>query len=245
MLVVGDQMIEAPMGWRSYYFAIHPFRRIVQDYFRRGARWVAAPQPALADELFRDVVDGDGDGEHGFTPIIRELEPVFDAGDFVRCGRDVVVQRSHVTNRLGIEWLRRLLGEEYRLHEVTFDDSHPMHVNATFMPLAPGKVLVNPERVDRVPELFEGWDVLVAPEPCIPESHPMYMCSRWISMNVLMLDEHRVFVDDGETSLIEAFEGWGFEPIPCPFRTVNTFGGGFHCATLDVRRRGALEDYFD
>ena len=73
----------------------------------------------------------------------------------------------------------------------------------------------------------------------------MYMCSRWISTNVLMLDERRVLVEEGETSLIERFETWGFEPIPCPFRTVNTFGGGFHCATLDVRRRGALEDYFD
>ena len=242
-LVVGDLMIEAAMGWRSYFYAIHPFRRIVQDYFRRGARWVAAPRPALADELFRDNVNGGDD--HEFRSVIGELEPVFDAGDFVRCGRDVLVQRSHVTNRFGIEWLRRLLGEEHRLHEVAFDDPHPMHVNATFMPLAPGKVLVNPERVDRVPDLFEGWDVLVAPEPCIPESHPMYMCSRWISMNVLMLDERRVLVEEQETSLIERLEAWGFEPITCPFRTVNTFGGGFHCATLDVRRRGRLEDYFD
>ena len=242
-LVVGDLMIEAAMGWRSYYFAALPFRRIVQDYFRRGAGWVAAPRPALSDELFRDNVN-DGD-DHEFRSVIGELEPVFDAGDFVRCGRDFVVQRSHVTNRFGIEWLRRLLGDEYRIHEVEFDDPHPMHINATFMPLAPGKVLVNPERVGRVPELFEGWDVLVAPEPCIPESHPMYMCSRWISMNVLMLDERRVLVEEQETALIDSFESWGFEPVPCRFRTVNTFGGGFHCATLDVRRRGPLESYFD
>jgi glycine amidinotransferase len=119
-----------------------------------------------------------------------------------------------------------------------------MHVNATFLPLAPGKVLVNPERVHQVPELFAGWDVLVAPEPALPTDWPMYMCSRWISLNVLMLDERRVVVEANEKPLIAAFESWGFEPIPCPFRWVNTFGGGFHCATSDVRRRGALEDYF-
>jgi glycine amidinotransferase len=241
MLVVGDRMIESALGWRSYYFAIHAFRPILADYFRRGARWLAAPRPMLRDELYREDVDPDG---HEFVPVAGELEPLLDAGDFMRCGRDLVVQRSHVTNRFGIEWLRRVLGDEYRLHEVEFDDPHPMHVNATFLPLAPGKVLVNPDRVHRVPELFAGWDILVAPEPALPVDWPMYMCSRWISLNVLMLDERRVVVEEKEKPLIAALESWGFEPVPCPFRWVNTFGGGFHCATSDVRRRGALEDYF-
>ena len=241
MLVVGDRMIESALGWRSYYFAIHAFRPILVDYFRRGARWLAVPRPMLRDELYRDDVDPDG---HEFEPVAGELEPLLDAGDFMRCGRDLIVQRSHVTNRFGIEWLRRLLGDEYRLHEVEFEDPHPMHVNATFLPLTPGKVLVNPERVHQVPELFAGWDVLVAPEPALPPDWPLYMCSRWISLNVLMLDERRVVVEEHEKPLIAAFESWGFEPIPCPFRWVNTFGGGFHCATSDVRRRGALEDYF-
>jgi glycine amidinotransferase len=241
MLVVGDRMIESALGWRSYYFAIHAFRPILADYFRRGARWLSVPRPMLRDELYRDDVDPD---DHEFEPVVGELEPLLDAGDFMRCGRDLIVQRSHVTNRFGIEWLRRLLGDEYRLHEVEFDDPHPMHVNATFLPLAPGKVLVNPERVHHVPELFADWEIFVAPQPALPEDWPMYMCSRWISLNVLMLDEKRVVVEENEKPLIAAFRSWGFEPIPCPFRWVNTFGGGFHCATSDVRRRGELEDYF-
>jgi len=216
MLVVGDRMIESALGWRSYYFAIHAFRPILVDYFRRGARWLSVPRPMLRDELYRDGVDPD---DHEFEPVAGELEPLLDAGDFMRCGRDLIVQRSHVTNRFGIDWLRRL-------------------------PLAPGKVLVNPERVRHVPELFAGWDVLVAPEPALPTDWPMYMCSRWISLNVLMLDERRVVVEENEKPLIAALESWGFEPVPCPFRWVNTFGGGFHCATSDVRRRGALEEYF-
>jgi hypothetical protein len=36
----------------------------------------------------------------------------------------------------------------------------------------------------------------------------------------------------------------GFEPIPCEFLHYAAFGGAFHCATLDVRRRGTLESYF-
>lgn len=80
-------------------------------------------------------------------------------------------------------------------------DTHPMHIDATFYPLAPGKLLINPERVRRVPEMFQrsGWDALECPEPLMPESHPMFTCSRWISMNVLMLDEERVIVAKGGT----------------------------------------------
>ena len=72
----------------------------------------------------------------------------------------------------------------------------------------------------------------------------MYNCSKWISMNVLMLDEKRVIVSKGEDTLIKALKDWGFEPIPCSFYNFATIGGGFHCATVDIRRQGGLESYF-
>ena len=40
-------------------------------------------------------------------PAIWAQKPVFDAADFFRCGRDIFVTRSNVTNLMGIEWLRR------------------------------------------------------------------------------------------------------------------------------------------
>jgi len=250
-LVAGDQIIEATMGWRSYYFATHPFRSIFKDCFRRGARWIAAPKPELTDASYNPAYAEavhDGSQQPGeLSPaasVITEFEPLVDAGDFMRFGRDILVQRSHVTNRFGIEWVRRVLGEQFRVHEVAFVDDHPMHLNATFVPLRPGKVLVNPERVPELPPMFADWDVLVCPEPAIPADQPMYFCSRWICMNTLMLDTERVLVEANEIELMRLFENEGFTPIPVPFRMVNTFGGGFHCATLDLYRRGGLEDYF-
>ena len=80
--------------------------------------------------------------------VVNEFEPVFDAADFVRCGRDLFVTRSNVTNRMGIEWLRRHLGSGFRIHELESRSRQPMHIDSTFMPLAPGKVLVNPEYLD-------------------------------------------------------------------------------------------------
>lgn len=71
--------------------------------------------------------------------VTNEFEPTFDAADFIRCGKDIFVQRSQVTNYFGIEWMRRHLGEEYRLHLLTFKDPNPMHIDATFNTIAPGE----------------------------------------------------------------------------------------------------------
>jgi glycine amidinotransferase len=70
------------------------------------------------------------------------------------------------------------------------------------------------------------------------------MCGRWLSINVLMLDEKRVIVERSQESIIKKLKDWGFEPIPCSFANYAPFGGCFHCATLDVRRRGELQSYF-
>jgi glycine amidinotransferase len=244
LFVIGDQIIEAPMGWRSRATERLAYRELCKDYFRRGARWVAAPPPRLSDESYVQGFVAPEEGEPmRFLPT--EAEPLFDAADAIKCGRDVFIARSSCCNAFGVEWLRRHLGDEFRVHEVEIYDTHPMHIDATFYPLAPGKLLINPERVVRVPAVVEkaGWDVLVCPEPEMPETHPMFNCSRWIMMNVLMLDERRVIVSAGEKRFVRKLKSWGFEPIECPFWDFETIGGGFHCASVDVRRKGRLQSY--
>jgi glycine amidinotransferase len=242
LLVVADEIIEAPLAWRCRHFEVHAYRALLKEYFRRGARWTAAPPPQLADALYASAPQAAT--TDGFTSVISEFEPTFDAADFVRCGRDLFVQRSHVSNAFGIEWLRRHLGDDYRIHEVEVCDRHRMHIDATMLPLAPGKLLVNPERMPEVPEIFRTWDVLQAPPPDFAARHPLHMCSHWISMNVLMLDEERVVVERQEEHLIRKLRDWGLKPIRCAFTSFYPFGGSFHCATLDVRRRGELKSYF-
>lgn len=245
LLVIGNQIIEAPMGWRSRYHENHAYKALCKEYFRQGAGWVSAPRPQLGPQTYVPNFVAPEEGEPMRT-ILTEFEPLFDAADAIKCGRDIFMARSSCCNRFGINWLQRYLGSEYRVHEVEVVDTHPMHIDATFYPLAPGKLLINPERVKKVPPMFKqaGWDILVCPEPLMPESHPMYNCSRWISMNVLMLDERRVIVSKGEDTLIRALKRWGFKPIPCNFYHFETIAGGFHCATVDIRRRGTLQSYF-
>ncbi|MFE3323413.1 amidinotransferase [Streptomyces sp. NPDC059176] len=249
MIVIGNEIIETPMAWPSRYFETHSYRPLLKDYFRRGARWTAAPKPQLTDALFRSDYRIPRAGEPPHR-ILTEYEPVFDAADFMRAGRDLFVTRSNVTNRMGIEWLRRHLGSGYRIHEVESRCRTPMHIDTTLLLLAPGKVLVNPEYIDvsRLPEVLRSWDVLIAPDPSPIDERLLNItstCGKWLSMNVLMIDEKRVIVERHHTNMLHALERWGFEPIPCNLLHYAPFGGSFHCATLDVRRRGTLESYFD
>lgn len=249
VLVVGDELIETPMAWPCRYFEAQSYRALFKEYWAAGARWTAAPRPELSDALFDPGYTIPAEGEP-VRYVITEHEPVFDAADFVRCGRDLFVTRSNVTNLAGIEWLRRHLAPRgYRVHEVKSRCRQPMHIDTTFMPLAPGKLLVNPEYLDvaELPPMLRSWEVLVAPEPDPIEDRLLKltsMCGKWLSMNVLMLDEKRVIVEAKQPTMIAAFKRWGFDPIPCAFQHYAPFGGAFHCATLDVRRRGPLRSYF-
>ncbi len=246
ILVVGDELIETPMPDRGRYFETWPYRLLLLEYFKAGARWTAAPKPRLLDSQFNLDFEPASPGQE-MRYVVREEEPVFDAADFVRCGRDIFGQLSHVTNRAGVAWLRRHLQHTHTVHLIETRCRQPMHIDTTFMPLAPGKVLINPEFVDpqRLPSILGSWEILIAPPPAKRfVSDSTTVVSDWMSINVLMLDPRRVLVEEGQQPLIRALESWGFEPLPCRFESYYAFGGSFHCATLDVRRRGGLESYF-
>ncbi len=248
LLLLGNEILETPMAWRCRQFEMAAYRTLLKEYFAAGAKWTAAPRPMLLDDLFDEQYTVPEEGEP-VRYVINEFEPVFDAADFIRCGKDIFMTRSNVTNALGLEWLRRHVGDRFRIHEIESKCRQPMHIDSSFMPLAPGKVLVNPDfiDVDRLPDMFKSWDVLVAPRPNKMNTflfRRFGMTSRWIGMNVLMLDEERVILDESQPSTIKALEDWGFKPIPCAFLHYAFFGGSFHCSTLDVRRRGTLQSYF-
>ena len=242
-LVIGNEIIETPMADRVRYYESWAYRSLFKEYLKGGAKWVAAPKPQLKDELFSPDYSLPQPGED-MRYVITEFEPVFDAADFVRCGRDIFGQKSQVTNEMGILWLQRHLGDAYRVHVVQSKCRYPMHIDTTLMPLAPGKVLVNPEYLDldEIAKLFKGWDLLKAP-PAAPDDSPMGEVG-WVNINMFMLDEERVVVEKEEVATIKALKDWGFKPIPCAFRNYYAFAGSFHCATLDVRRRGELKSYF-
>ena len=273
LTVVGNEIIEAPMAWRSRYFEFRPYRKLIKDYFKKGAKWTAAPKPEMSDELYNYNWRENGNDENSdnskFNSVITEYEPTFDAACFTRMGKDLFCQQSQVTNLFGIEWLKRHLGDEYNIHILDFQDRNAMHIDGTFIPLGPGKILVNPKRPCitgstkkwytydgenkeyKLPDMFKGWDIFIAEKPILPNDHPLFFTSPWTaSANVLILgqggkgEKPRVVCEAHEEPTIKSFENWGFDVVKVPFRNFLPFGGSFHCATCDIRRESILESYF-
>lgn len=243
-LIFGNEILETPMADRARYFEAWSYRALFKEYFQAGARWTAAPRPQLLDDLYDQAYTVPRPGEP-MRHVINEFEPVFDAADFVRCGRDIIGQKSNVTNQMGADWLQRHLGDTYRVHLIENRSPEAIHIDTTFMPLAPGKVLVSPDFVDvnRLPHALRHWDMLVAPKPVPFVNDPLGLISKWGCINVLMLDPERVIVEKRQEPLIRALKDWGFKPVPCSFEAYYPFLGSFHCATLDIRRRGTLQSY--
>jgi glycine amidinotransferase len=247
LLVIGDEIIEAPMAQRGRFFEYRAYRRLIAEYFRAGARWTAAPKPLMTDELYderaRECVEP---FDFAARPLLTELEPAFDAASFVRFGRDIFWQPDLVSNQFGADWLQRHLGDGFRVHRIAFREPLPSHIGTTLVPVRPGIVLVNPHRpcLDDSFDLFtaNGWRVVAAP-PSVRGRHSREV-SNWISMNILMLDETTAVVERAETPTIELLESLGCEVLTCELDAVYPLGGGFHCCTADIRRDGTLQSYF-
>src|SRR5205085_2984693 len=130
LLAIGDEIIECPLAWRSRHYGAAAFKPLLKEYFKQGAKWSAAPSPELKDELYDYEWTEPEEGDPARF-VITEFEPTFDAADFVRCGRDIFAQESNVTNKFGIEWLRRHLGDTYRIHVFEFKDRKSTRLNSS------------------------------------------------------------------------------------------------------------------
>ena len=101
ILTVGNELIESPMAWRSRFFEYRGYRNLMKEYFQRGAKWTTAPKPFMSDQLYdQDYVGTSAEDRRSLVAkgkfVTTEFEPCFDAADFMRCGRDIFAQRSHV-----------------------------------------------------------------------------------------------------------------------------------------------------
>jgi len=257
LLTVGHEMLEATMSYRCRWFEYLCYRPLLQAYYSEdpNMRHEAAPKPRLTDADYRPDYLSDKIGvekrlewtaEKFF--VTTEEEPLFDAADVLRFGRDLIVQHGFTTNLKGIDWLQRHF-PQHRVRAVNFPgDPYPIHIDATFTPLRPGLIINNPER--RLPveqrAYFEknDWEIIDAARPAHNTPPPLCYSSVWLSMNVLVLDPKTICVEASEVNQMEQFDKLGFEVIPVPFRDAYAFGGALHCATADVYREGTLEDYF-
>jgi glycine amidinotransferase len=259
LLTVGPEILEATMSYRSRWFEFLCYRPLFERYFKEDPnfRFEAAPKPRLIASSYKDgwwdrwnamTEDEQFDFSETGDWILSEQEPLFDAADVVRFGKDLIVQKSMVTNDAGIDWLGRHF-PNHRVHKVGRRELLPWHLDSTLVPFRPGFALVNPTRPslgEKEWEFFRknDWELVEAPKSLLKKKQPYDFCSWWLNMNTLSLGPDIVCVEASEEPIMELLAKRGFEVVPVPFYDVSAFGGGLHCCTADVYREGEMEDYF-
>jgi len=256
LLTVGKEILSAPMSFRCRFWEYLAYHSLMQKYFDEDPefRWEQAPRPRLSDAAYKAgyfdeiTIEERLERTAELNFVTTEHEPLFDAADVLRMGKDLFCQHGLTTNRRGMQWLQRHY-PTHRVHAVNFPgDPYPIHIDATFVPLRPGLVMNNPNR--KLPEeqrkIFEtnDWEIVDAAQPAHEAPPPLCYSSVWLSMNVLILDHSTVIVEASEVNQMEQLDALGFNVLPVEFRDAYPFGGGLHCATGDVFREGNCEDYF-
>jgi N-dimethylarginine dimethylaminohydrolase len=232
MLAIGNTIIESPMSLRSRYFEINAYKDLLTEYLHSGSKWIAAPKPRLLDEVYND--------SNPERLALNELEPIFDAANVIRAGKDILYLVSSSGNKMGALWLQNYLGSEYRVHLCENMYAYT-HIDTTITLLREGLVLVNPERVNKqnLPKMFRDWEVLESP-PMVDIGYTgVAHGSIWIGMNFLMINPHLAIVCKHQKNLIKLLERHQIDVIPVGIRHARTLGGGAHCVTLDIRRTSA------
>ena len=250
LMAVGNTIIEAPFAWGCRRHEIQLAYSGILDELSKGSDSLTvcrAPAILGRDTLYDEGEEGfattaaDGNGRHW---AINNSRPAFDVADFMRFGKTIVGQMSHVTNRKGVKLLQALVPDGYTVEIIDTTDESAMHIDATILPLRKGLMVYHPLRISeeelRRHKIFRDWELHAypfSPQANNDTDPPMYMCSSWLMLNALSLDENRIMVEASQTQFASWLEQkFGMEPILLPFKHVNSIGGSFHCATVDLVR---------
>ena len=259
--ILGNTILEAPMSWRCRYFESQVYHNELLKIWRvdKNCRWIQPPKSSMSDNLYNldyPIINTNNERQvfaDKYTYILNNnAEPVFDAADILRCGKDLFIQNGFTTNHNGIEWIRREFGNDFRIHEIFLKNNMaPTHLDAEMTILRPGLMMTCPEKpiedklLKQITDEDNGWEVFDAPYPVNSKMMDGCFSSKWLNMNILSIDENTVIVEKKETPLINILEDtYGFQVIPVDFFDAYMFGGGFHCQTLDLYRDGHQKSYF-
>jgi glycine amidinotransferase len=270
-LPIGNEIMETPGSLRSRWYEYLHLRPLFEQYFKEDPEflWTSAPKPRLTDESYVEnyfynyaFVWSDEEKRqrmYDWNFNITEKEPLWDAADAARAGKDIFWQASSVTNRAGMDWLKRYFGPKgIRIHPVTFDSDehfHPWHIDVSLILMRPGLAMTNPKGpllTEEAKELFKinDWELVDAAEPTHHYEKSINVFGvelegpSHISMNTFSLGPNTVCVEAKELKYIDQLTKLGFEVVEVPYEAVVPFGGMLHCTTLDVYREGDCEDYF-
>jgi len=247
-LCLGNEIIETPQTNRKRYFEGMLMRDIFMDYFRRGAPWTCAPTPQLSATSIDNAHWSKVKKIHSIQRIETKYDIAFDAANCLKFGEDILMNIGNKNHELGALWLQRHFENKFRIHPVRLTD---LHIDGMLVPLRPGLLLINPlmrKKIHLLPRALQKWKIIEAPDENkkfrYQKDHLQLASFAGMSVNVLSLDEKTICIRDEDRSLGDLLEKNKFNVVPVKLRHCELFGGGLHCATLDVRRDEKKANYW-
>ena len=160
---------------------------------------------------------------------------ILDAANICRLGDTWLFLESASGNRKAYEWLCE------QFPDITIELCNfysGVHIDSTITPLREGLVLLNGSRVteSNMPKALRDWEKIYVDEVVPQEFYQYPYASKWIALNMLVVDPNTVIVDQDQSELILTLMRHNFTVIPRRLSHSRTLGGGFHCVTLDLHR---------
>lgn len=184
-------------------------------------------------ESYLDILDG-----HEVIWMPRDRGLILDAANICRLGDTWLFLESASGNRRAYDWL---CGQFPDINIELCNFYSGVHIDSTIVPLREGLVIVNAARVtpQTLPRAFAGWEVIYVDNVQEQGFYNYPYASKWIALNMLVVDPHTVIMDSEQQALRGELEKRGFTVIPHRLSHSRTLGGGFHCVTLDLWREHA------
>jgi len=173
---------------------------------------------------------------HDIRVMPRDQGMVMDAANVCRLGDKMLFLESASGNRKAYEWLC----DQFPNVEIELCNFYAgVHIDSTVVPLREGLVLLNGTRVnkDNCPRVFDTWEKIYINDVIEQNFYQYPYASKWIGLNMLMVDPNTAVVDKNQVELIDILAQYNIKSIPLELRHSRTLGGGFHCVTLDLLRQ--------
>ncbi len=220
MIVIGNQAIEFNLRTMLRRADISGFKEILSSRFKQGnMRWFAMPHAAP-------------------LAVTSPDDPALEGGDLVIIGKTILVgntlNQAVGSNKAGYEWLRQILGREYKVERVPLVEQI-LHLDCVLSIPRHGLAIICEEAfVEGIPSCIHGWDLIKV---------SLADASR-LAVNGLPVDENNYVMsynDHVKNDFIRSeLTKRGIKVHPVYFGTHNGQGGSIRCATQVLKRAAVV-----
>ncbi|WP_106917619.1 dimethylarginine dimethylaminohydrolase family protein [Chryseobacterium aurantiacum] len=210
---VGNFVVESSLRFLHRRNEVFPVRDLfLQEIYPQDCCYIAVPQPEISDP--EDSTLGKG--------------PFLEGGDVLILGQQVFVGNSGLaSNKLGIEWLRKLLKPSgYTVEEIRL---HPdiLHLDCALGLVKDGLMIVCEEAfIDGLPPTLRNWKKI---DVTLNEAMNL-------ATNGLPISQDVYITDPAFKHLGKQVEQQGITVEYIDFSISRSFGGSFRCSTQPLLR---------